>query len=413
MSAAAQSVGPQSTRTSWFSREAWEREGWVWALWAVFAVVVAVNRFSELPIEGNVFLYYRDAAVRWMEGQPLYNGTGCGVIYLPQAYVLSTPFTLLPFNWGGAIWRILNIALFAVGVWQFARLASRGTSRNLFAWVSLPVILLSWSAARHGQMTMAMGGMMLLAVADLADQRWWRATLWLVLGVVLKPLALVLVLLAAVLYPRTSWRLLVGAGLALTLPLLAQHPAYVLDQYVLAVKELGIAARVGGEVEFAHLFWLLRAAGLDIPAAGQTAIRLIAAVLTLAVCWLAVRRCRPAEAGVILYTLAVGYLMLFNPRTENNTYCLLAPALGVFAAQAVVAGHRLHTAFSVGLVALFLASYPLGKALSDQGVVWIKPLLCTVFLALVLCQLSSTLRRQPASTVRASLWEGEPGAVAP
>lgn len=409
MSAVAQSVGHQTTRTPWFRREAWERNGWVWAMWAVFALVVAVNRFSELPTEGNVFLYYRDAAVRWLEGQPLYNGTGCGVIYLPQAYVLFTPLTLLPFNWGGATWRMLNVALFAVGVWQFARLASRGASRNLFAWVSLPVILLSWSAARHGQMTMAMGGMMLLAVADLTDQRWWRATLWLVLGVVLKPLALVLVLLAAVLYPRTSWRLLVGAGLALALPLLAQRPAYVLEQYALAVKELAIAARVGGELEFAQLFWLVRAAGWDIPAAGQTAIRMVAAVLTLAVCWLALRRCRPADAGVLLYTLAVGYLMLFNPRTENNTYCLLAPALAVYAAQAALARHRLHAACVVGLMVLFLASYPLAKALSDHGVVWIKPLLCTVFLGLVLWQLSSTLWRQPEGTERACLWNGAPG----
>ena len=407
MSAAAPVVEQLGTRTPWFRWEAWQHEGWGWTLWAVFALIVAVNRFSDPPLpasvfemgreswRASVFQMYRDAANRWIDGQPLFNGTGGGAIYLPQAYLLFTPFTLLPFPWGGAIWRILNIGLFAVGVWQFARLASRGTSRNLFVLVSLPVILLSWSAARHGQMTMAMGGMMLLAVVDLADQRWWRATLWLVLGVILKPLALVLALLAAVLYPRTSWRLLVGAGLALTLPLLAQHPVYVVEQYVLAVKEIAIAARVGGESEFADLFWLVRAAGLDIPAAGQTAIRMVAAVLTLAICWLAVGRCRPAEAGVIVYTLAAGYLMLFNPRTENNTYCLLAPAMAVFAAQAVVARHRFHIVFSVGLMVLFLASYSLGKALSHQPVVWIKPLLCTVFLVIVLRQLGSTLRSRP------------------
>jgi hypothetical protein len=402
MSATAQPLSTQITRTAWYSRVAWERDGWVWGLWAIFAVVVAVNRFTEVPVEGNVFLYYRDAAVSWLAGEPLYNGTGCGVIYLPQAYLLFTPFTLVPFNWGGAIWRVLNIAMFAAGVWQFARLASRGTSRNLFAWVSLPVMLLSWSAARHGQMTMAMGGMMLLAVVDLADCRWWRATLWLVLSVLLKPLALVLVLLAVVIYPRTSWRLVIGAGLAMLLPLLAQHPSYVLQQYALAVKELGIAARVGGEFEFAHLFWLLRATGLDIPTAGQTAIRLLAAGFTLVVCWLAARRCPPAEAGVVLYTLAVGYLMLFNPRTENNTYCLLAPALGVFAAQAVVARHRPRIVFLFGLMALFLASHPLGKALHEQGVVWIKPLLCSVFLALVLWQLARGLATKPASSMAAS-----------
>jgi hypothetical protein len=246
-------------------------------------------------------------------------------------------------------------------------------------------------------MTLAMGGMMMLAVVDLADQRWWRATLWLTLGFALKPLILVLTLLAAVLYPRTSWRLTLALVPLVALPFLTQRWTYVLEQYQQMVPALGNAAEVGMDMEFAHLFGMLKAAGIDVPADAQNVLRLAAAGLTLAVCWLARKRCPPAEAAVLLYVMAVGYLMLFNPRTENNTYCLLAPALSVFTAEAAMAGSRLRTGLGLGLVLLFLTSHPLGKVLSDQRTVWIKPLLCSVFLGLVLRDLRRRLPEQPVS----------------
>ncbi len=52
-----------------------------------------------------------------------------------------------------------------------------------------------------------MAGLMMLATVDLVDKRWWRAAAYLSLGLAIKPLCLVLVLLAAVLYPATMWRL--------------------------------------------------------------------------------------------------------------------------------------------------------------------------------------------------------------
>jgi hypothetical protein len=290
---------------------------------------------------------------------------------------------LLPFAWSGALWRVVNIGVFAVGVWRFARLAGRDSDRNLFALMTLPVVLLSWSAARHGQMTMAMGGVMMLAVVELAERRWWWATLWLILGVALKPLAVVLALLAAVLYPRTSWRLVLGAVAMLALPFLLQRPAYVGEQYVLCVRELGIAAEIGVQHEFAQLFGMFQAIGIQIPQSAQTATRAVAAVLTLAAGWLIVRRCQPEQAGPLLFTLAIGYLLLFNPRTERNTYCLLAPSLALFTAQAVIHQQRARAAVYLGLIALFLASHPLGKLLTAGETVWIKPLLCLIFLAAV------------------------------
>jgi alpha-1,2-mannosyltransferase len=361
-----------------------------WVLWGLFALIVAVNRFDDPPTPLNVFFVYYEAASRWLEGQPLYSGSLGAFMYLPQAAILFTPFTWLPFDWSGASWRLLNIGVFAYGVWRLARLANRGSRPHWFFLVSVPTILMSWSAARHGEMTLAMGGMMMLAVVDLADQRWWRATLWLTLGCALKPLILVLTLLAAALYPRTSWRLALALVPLVALPFLTQSQVYVLEQYRQIVPALGNAAEVGVDMEFAHLFGMLKAAGIDIPGYVQTVLRLAAAALTLAICWLAKKRCPPAEAAVLLYAMAVCYLMLFNPRTENNTYCLLAPALGVFTAEAAMARSRLRTGLGLGLVLLFLASHPIGKMFREHTV-WIKPLLCAVFLGLLLRQLQHRL----------------------
>ena len=186
---------------------------------------------------------------------------GPAFIYLPQCAMLCVPLSFMSFSWGGVLWRILNIGVFAVGVWRFTRLAGRSESPGMFARVSLIVALLSWSAARHGQMTMMMGGLMLVAVVELVDRRWWRAVLWMTLGFALKPLIIVLILLAAVLYPRTSWRMLLAMVALVALPLLAQRPEYVLEQYRQSVQMLNDASTLGPSKQFPHLFWVLHDRG--------------------------------------------------------------------------------------------------------------------------------------------------------
>jgi hypothetical protein len=372
-----------SNRRQWLAGALWRAstEEWRgWTLWVVFALFTAVTQLPVPPFSGNVFRVYRDAGCNWLAGQPLYDGTGNNFLYLPQCAMLCVPMAFLPFQWAGFLWRIFNIAVFAVGVWRFVRLAGRDRSPPMFPWVSLCVILLSASAARHGQMTMIMGGLMLLAVVDLADERWWRAVFWMALGVALKPLMIVLVLLAAVLYPRTSWRMALSLTLLVLLPFLAQRPDYVVEQYRLSMQTLQDAKELGTRNEFPHLFWVLKSAGLSVPPVAQTVVRLVVAALTLAMCWLVKRRCNAVQAAVMLYTLAVAYLMLFNPRTEHNSYCLITPPLAIYATQAVWARRWSVAAILTGMALAMLLSYPLGKIMPT---VWLKPVLCIVFVAIV------------------------------
>ena len=96
-------------------------------------------------------------------------------------------------------------------------------------------------------------------------------------------------------------------------------------------------------------------------------LRLLAAALTLAFCWVAQRKCKAAQAGVLLYTMAVIYLLLFNPRTEHNAYCLLAVAVAIYMAQAVAARSWLVAVALIGIAMAMLASYPLGHSCRPCG----------------------------------------------
>src|SRR5687768_10391283 len=74
-----------------------------WLLWGVLFLVIAV-----LIVRGDkrtVVNHYRAAAHAWMAGEPLYNDTGHGFLYLPSSAVLFVPFAMLPDVLGDIAWR--------------------------------------------------------------------------------------------------------------------------------------------------------------------------------------------------------------------------------------------------------------------------------------------------------------------
>jgi hypothetical protein len=116
-------------------------------------------------------------------------------------------------------------------------------------------------------------------------------------------------------------------GLALS-PFVTEHPAYVLQQYSACSEHDDGGAWVAAH-GWASPFTALRAvAGVDVPERTQTVIRLVGAAVTLGLCFFTRRRYDAARSAVFLFSLAVLYLMLFSPRTENNTYAMIGPAAG-------------------------------------------------------------------------------------
>jgi hypothetical protein len=263
--------------------------------------------------------------------------------------------------------------------------------------LSLP---LAFSCFRNGQSTVLISALMMLAVADLADRRWGRATAWLSLGLALKPLVLVLTLLAAALHRPMRWRLLAGTATVLAFPFLFQRPGYVVGQYQACIAGMQATARLGLESYWAHFFGMLNVAGISVSPSVQTGVRVLAAGGTLWLCRFAQKRCSAAQAGVWLYALSVCYLMLFNPRTENNTYAMLGPAIAAYCGQALFVERRPKVALALALaVAGILGSHQFTKWITPPPrSVWLAPLVCTGFLA----YLAGTLIARRGGPVRAT-----------
>ena len=356
-------------------------------LWGLCVSYVVVKKSID-PIDyENTFLTYREAAVHWLNAEPLYNTAYYGFIYLPQSALLFTPFAYIPAYLGTSLWPILNIGLFAIGVYSFAQLASRRYDSDFFLPMTIVSIAMCMGAAKSGQATLAMAGLMMLALVDLVEESWWRAASLLILSLALKPLSVVLILLVAVIYSRVRVPLLVAIAGLLLLPFALQDPSYVWEQYTTSLGTITHIAKETREIQFAQVFWMLESAGVDTPDSIQFAIRLLFAMLTLGLCWWLQGKQTADTFAIYLYTLAGIYLMLFNTRTENNTYVMLAPILAVFTVWAFRAKRFYWGCGYFAVTVMFVLSYKLGKLLTGAATIWMKPLLCCVFLLLILAQL--------------------------
>lgn len=364
----------------------------LWTAWAGWAALFLAT--AAMIVAGSVRTVvpsYRIAALNWFAGRGLYDGTGVGgFVYFPQAAILFAPFAVFSQTAGEVLWRLAIISVLALGIRGFARLAGERSGRDLFPMMTLVSIPLAWDCARNGQATLALTGLMLLSIVDVARGRWWRAALWLSLGVAVKPLAIVLVLLIAAVERPMTWRLLLGMTAVALAPFLTQHPAYVMQQYSACIQNMTTAAHVGVVARgWTTPFAALQVVGIDVAERIQTAVRLIAAFGTLTLCFLVKRQRDLVRSAVYVYSLAILYLMLFSPRTENNTYAMLGPAIGVFLAQAFVIEKR----FAAGIVLGGIAVALLGSRLLEHlltphaATSWVPPLMAACFAGYCLVRL--------------------------
>jgi len=353
---------------------------------------------------------YAQAAEKWLAGESMYGTTGHGFLYLPHSALIYIPFAVMPEPAGDLLWRAVSFGLLGLGAWHFFRLLPDNRPRfNLAA--GFVVLLLSAESVRNGQATVLMTACMLLAADALAYARWNRATLLLAFAFAVKPLALVMILLAAALYRPMLWRLALAAVVLPLVPYAFQSPQYVTGQYHAFVESLRHVYRLGHEAWWAQLFGMLKVFGWDVPSPIQTGCRVLAAAATLAVCWLAQRRLEVRRFAVWLFTLTAIYVMLLNPRTENSTYCLLGPAIGVWYAEAGRRRNRGQWALLLTLSIAVVGSYEIGKFFTPAGAqpIWLAPLACTIFAGYAAVRLAGEMKATakkdtaPLSTPEAAL----------
>jgi hypothetical protein len=379
----------------------------LWSAWISWAVlIVTISLLILAGSDHSVLSAYRDAALQWFAGRDIYNSTGHGFLYLPSAAILFAPVAKLPIAASEIVWRVLTIGSFAVGIRRLSTFAGRARAVDLFPLMTLAALPPALSCARNGQSTLIMMALMMLAVVDLAatesgGPRRWRATLWLSLSLAFKPLSAVMILVVGALDRRMAWRLFVGVALVLLFPFLTQTPHYVAAQYVKSLEMFRASSHCGMIELWAQPFSVLSLMGINVAESVQTLIRALAAFAALFLCWQAQRRHDSAQAVEYLFSFSVLYILLFNPRTENNTYAMLGPAIGIFAV-AWIGNSRRRAAvvfLSVLLFALAVGD-ELVRALTPPGEhIWLKPSLGILFLLFLIRHLyaSQDDPREPSS----------------
>lgn len=305
--------------------------------------------------------------------------------YFPPFVLLFTPFQRIPSPYGEIPWRLFCHAIFITGVYRLARRVQRSAgddhvpARDPLLLVTLLTIPAALSAARNGQTNMPLAGSMMHAAVEMADARLGRAATWLVTAVLLKPLGLVLTLLAAAVHAPLRWRVALGLTLLGLLPYATQSTAYVTSQYVACVQSL---AGWSGTTEhrFCDLGGLLRSAGLDVPQRALLGVRAAAALATLALALVAGRRLEEPRRALALLGLSASYLMIFNPMTETNSYVILSPVIGATAALALLVDDRRGLAWLMIAIAIGLGVDSYGNPIHPLTNLWLKPMLALVFL---------------------------------
>lgn len=362
------------------------------ALWLLYAAVLAGCVLWDK--ERTTTRSYRQGAAAWVAGQPLYDDTGRGFIYFPQSAVVFIPFAALPHQAGEILWRWANLALLGVGLWAATHALFPSHAAKSFFGNTLLTLTLGWLAARSGQATTAMTGTMLLATANLAAARPNRAAFWLCAGMSIKPLTLVMWLLTASLLPRARKPLIWWSFAFMAAPFLTQSPGYVFQQYSACPEMLLQAHDLGRMPEWPQFFALLQFCGLQCSALCETAIRVAVALFVWGLCAQAVRKFDLPDAAEFVFASSAIYLVLFNPRTEANTYALIAPAIA-FGLQRALESRRIKCIMLCALASvLILGHYELGKYIQPGRPTILAPLGSLLF---AMVELSDYWRRLKAS----------------
>jgi hypothetical protein len=255
--------------------------------------------------------------------------------YSPAAAAFFAPWSLLPDGPGGVLWRLLNIGVFLAGLSTFCRIVRPGVPLSVAALLSLPLAL---GSINNGQANPLAAGLILLAVAAFAEERWWLAAGAVVAATAFKGYPLAVGLLLCVAAPRPfAPRLAACVAVWLALPFALQTPEYVAGQYGGWWFRLVCDDRSTWPLDrgYHDLRTLLRAMGVAMPTPVWKAIQAAAGLAcALGVGFGAWRGWGRRRLAVAAGVLGMVWMTLLGPATETCTWVLFAPAVA-WAAWAV------------------------------------------------------------------------------
>lgn len=322
----------------------WARWTWLAAgclLWILFSAYVLYETI-DAPADRLSADIYREAGLNWLDRNNLYVAGKHRFLYLPQSAMFYSCFAAMdppqgPPLYGETTYRLLTLILVASACLRLAQLAGGRHHPWIFTLISLMLLPIAATNARGGQANLLMLAGFVHAAVDLAYRRWWPAAIWLVLAVCVKPLALAMVVLVCLCYPRRMIaRVLLIGLLAEWLPALWVGPTWLMRQYQLFFWKMEQAGHP--VIRFADLQGLLYWSYLPVLPSWLITVLRALMVLAVIVAVIYARRTQGQRiAALALLGLATGFLMIFNPRTEDLSYLLILPSVAVLAAWHLIA----------------------------------------------------------------------------
>lgn len=276
--------------------------------------------------------------------------------------------------------------------------------------LGIPTLL---GSAQNGQFNIIITGLMAHAVVELFRGRHWRTAALLALGIALKPHVIVLALLAGALFPRLTPKVALACLAAFAIGFIHPNPAYAWSQHESFILKMRVASRPppGTNQDLVGLLFTL---GLNPPLMFWWALRGLAAIGTLGLCLLARKSFGSDERGrlatlVYTLTLAILYIIIFNPRTEGPTYAILAVPVGLFAARELMVPIRVW-AIMLTLLAILLG---ISHELVGPANPWVRPSLAIVFTAYVVSHVVTRRAAIPLIAVSPALQPPAPHPARP
>jgi hypothetical protein len=345
-------------------------------LWSTaFLIVVVLLLAGRAPTLS--YRVYEAAGRHWQARQPLYeDGTLEGFQYFPQAALLLSGFARWGSPLGGVLWRAAGWIALASGLWRILGALVPAQRRTGFLVASALTIGPAIGSLTNGQANLALAAFTLHASVELSARRWWRASWVLVIGLALKPLLLVLLLLAAVLHRPLRWRLGVALGALFVMPWLFADSTYVVAQYLSCLHKLGLSANAGPLYE--NLCGLFASLGRHFPGW----LCWPAALGTLGLSLRVQRQVREPHASLLIAAFACSYLVLFNPRTQSTSYVLTGSIAAVLAALKLIEQRPRSASALILLCGVWTVNYNWSGFVGIEY--WLKPLGGLAFAALLL-----------------------------
>ena len=316
-----------SDRRPWIDRAAPVLSALVWIV-PLAAIAVGVWRRPERSLDP----LYRGALDAFSRGETMYIGHE-GFNYLPTFVPLYRAFAAMPMPFGEILWRWLAALCMGHALWKLMKLQSRPASARGFLLLSIASLPVSLGALQMGQANIWIAAALLQAGAAIGQGRWWGAALWLALGLAVKPIMLAPIGLAMLRTPRLWLPMACTVAGVLALPFLLASPAYVWSQYVDSWRNLSDSCAQVTTHRFADINGLLRSLGTELSGRWSIASRALFGAALAALFLARGRGLGPGTWSYAWLALSACYVLLCNPMSEANSYCMFGIPAALLAWQ--------------------------------------------------------------------------------